>query len=280
MDRGNINQLPAVQSCTKSARNLSHTRMDTFSKLKSRPCCSGVTQRPHAMEGAPAQTDDHALVPRGGCSSGDTTPSAPVMTSNKVAAPILLVVECSPQLNWAHTFRDASDLVEVVQATWPDIALTTYNSSECVVEVRASATGCARTVRPAFVLMRSVTRSIGTLDSRNLLFGLHAANIPIVNSFESLYFCLERPLVHAELSRLQRQLGGFDAFPLIKQTFYPSHRQMVISPDFPCIVKIGPCHSGFGKVLVRDRTAWDDLRSGEWLWNSPTSSACCGRSAQ
>lgn len=183
---------------------------------------------------------------------------------------VLLVIECTPSLNWYETFQDVSDKVQVEQAIWQDVSLTSYTSHECIVEIRAADPQHAfagttqtqhRTVKPDFVVVRSVTRSVGTLDSRNLLYGLHFAQIPCLNSFESLYHCLERPLVYAELAKIQRRLGGFDNFPLITQSFYPTHKNMVISPNFPCVVKIGPCHSGFGKILVRDRTTWDDVRS-------------------
>ena len=100
--------------------------------------------------------------------------------------------------------------------------------------------------------MRSVQRSIHPLDSRNLLYALQHAGVPCVNSLHSLLCCLERPWVFGELKKIQRRLGA-DRFPLIDQTFYPSHRNMVIDPGFPCVVKVGPCHAGYGKIKVDNR---------------------------
>lgn len=122
----------------------------------------------------------------------------------------------------------------------------------------------ARTFRPTFILMRSVTKSgesIGNGDSRNLLFGLQLAGLPAVNSLASVFSTLERVSVHAELKRVQRQLGGKEAFPLIEQDYYPSHKEMSVDPGFPCVIKIGGCHSGLGKILVHDRVQWTDVKS-------------------
>ena len=36
---------------------------------------------------------------------------------------------------------------------------------------------------------------------------------------------------------------------------------MNIDPGFPCVVKIGGCHAGHGKIRVPDRTTWSDVKS-------------------
>jgi synapsin len=110
------------------------------------------------------------------------------------------------------------------------------------------------------VLFRSVTRSIQHLDSRNLLYAFMFCNIPAVNSLESIYSTLERPIMFGALKRIAKRLGA-EKFPLIPQTYYPSHANMVISPEFPCVVKIGAFHSGYGKIKVSDRRVFDDVRS-------------------
>jgi hypothetical protein len=56
-----------------------------------------------------------------------------------------------------------------------------------------------RTITPDFILMRSVTRSVGHLDDRNKLYALKHANIPSVNSLHSCYLALERGWMFGEL---------------------------------------------------------------------------------
>ena len=106
--------------------------------------------------------------------------------------------------------------------------------------------------------MRSVTRSVGSLDDRNKLYALKMANIPSVNSLHSCYMVLERPWMMSELKfvclfrpiiltwrarrKLQQRLGK-DQFPLIDINFYSSSKNMAIAPPMPCVVKIGPYHS-------------------------------------
>jgi len=183
---------------------------------------------------------------------------------------VLLVIECQPRINWYDIFADCKvhgvREVQVEQATWQEISVTNFDS-KCLVELKAAARphpGTSqernRVVTPDFILMRSVTRSVGHLDDRNKLFALKHANIPSLNSLHSCYMVLERAWVFAELKKIQERLGK-DVFPLIPQSFYPSYKQMVIPPAMPCVIKIGPYHSGFGKMLVKDDTAWDDLKS-------------------
>ena len=170
----------------------------------------------------------------------------------------LLVVECQPRIDWYEIFRDLTvdgQRVVVEQATWHQITLVAYNESGVVVSLDAaprplpgSTQSSQRTFQPTCVLMRSVTRSVPSQgDSRNLLFGLQFAGIPCINSLHSIYCTLERPWVYGELKKIQRRVGK-DAFPLIAQSYYPSHREMRFDPGFPCVVKIGGCHAGHGKI--------------------------------
>merc|ERR1712166_1144916 len=32
-------------------------------------------------------------------------------------------------------------------------------------------------------------------------------------------------------------------------------------PGFPCVLKIGPCHAGFGKMKVTNKTVWSDFKT-------------------
>ena len=51
------------------------------------------------------------------------------------------------------------------------------------------------------------------------------ANIPSVNSLQSVYFALERPIMYAELRKLQKKHGR-DKFPLIDQSAF--EREMLL----------------------------------------------------
>ncbi len=92
------------------------------------------------------------------------------------------------------------------------------------------------------------------------LFALIHANVPAVNSLMSCFMFLEKAVVFAELRKIQARLGR-DVFPLIPQTLYPSHREMIITPDMPCVVKTGSAHAGKGKMLLHNGEAFEDYAS-------------------
>jgi len=85
-------------------------------------------------------------------------------------------------------------------------------------------------------------------------------NIPSVNSLSSAYFCLERCLVFAELRKIRKRLG-FDNFPVIDQTLFTHHREMLITPDFPIVAKVGHAHAGYGKIRIKADDEFQDFRS-------------------
>eukprot|EP01113_Clastostelium_recurvatum_P046209 TRINITY_DN8057_c0_g1_i1.p1 TRINITY_DN8057_c0_g1~~TRINITY_DN8057_c0_g1_i1.p1 ORF type:complete len:391 (+),score=69.66 TRINITY_DN8057_c0_g1_i1:26-1174(+) len=185
---------------------------------------------------------------------------------------VLLVVECQSFLNWYDVFSGAAiagydGVIQVEQATWDDISLTAYDSSGVVVSIRKAANPLPgtsqennRSVSVDFVLLRSVSRGIHHQDSRNLLFGLMHANVPSVNSLASAYSCLERPVVFGALKGIQARLGK-DNFPLISQTYYPHHREMLITPDFPIVAKVGHAHAGYGKAKLKSAEEFADFKS-------------------
>lgn len=97
-------------------------------------------------------------------------------------------------------------------------------------------------------------------DSSNKLFALIHSGVPGVNSLFSNFCFNEKAVVFAELRKIQRQLGR-DVFPLIPQTLYPSYREMIISPDFPCVGKVGSAHAGKGKIKINDGEVFEDFAS-------------------
>ena len=80
---------------------------------------------------------------------------------------------------------------------------------------------------------------------RNLLLGFRYGGLPSINSLESIYNFQDKPWVYSHLLQvrvplnLEVEIGvyissfqiqqklGKEAFPLIDQTFYPNHKEMV-----------------------------------------------------
>lgn len=52
----------------------------------------------------------------------------------------------------------------------------------------------------------------------------YISDVPAMNSLDSIYMCSEKPIVYGKLKEIQKKLGGFDAFPLIPQIYYPNIR--------------------------------------------------------
>jgi len=182
----------------------------------------------------------------------------------------LLVVECSTHLNWYKTFEGATILghpVIVQQAEWQDISIVSYNTGKPVVSMRRASKPLPstsqqqdRTVEVDMVLLRSVSHGIHPLDSRNLLYALIHAGVPAVNSLHSAFMFTQRPLMWGGLKSIQKKLGK-DKFPLVNQTYYPSHKEMLISPEFPIVCKVGHCHSGYGKMRLTNQGDFRDFAS-------------------
>lgn len=116
---------------------------------------------------------------------------------------------------------------------------------------------CSRSFKPDFVLVRQNLRDAGE-DYKNLLLGLMYGGVPSVNNltaiynfqvrkkaaivyrgivsvltmvfwggkYKSVFLFQDKPWVFAHLLGLQRHLGR-ENFPLIEQTYYPNHREMV-----------------------------------------------------
>eukprot|EP01111_Echinosteliopsis_oligospora_P011039 TRINITY_DN3541_c0_g1_i1.p1 TRINITY_DN3541_c0_g1~~TRINITY_DN3541_c0_g1_i1.p1 ORF type:complete len:295 (-),score=86.44 TRINITY_DN3541_c0_g1_i1:74-958(-) len=83
-----------------------------------------------------------------------------------------------------------------------------------------------------------------------------------MNSLESAYMCLERPIVFGELKQIQKKLKKEGiVFPLIQQNYYPHHREMIITPDFPLVGKIGHAHAGYGKMKIKSDEEIQDFKS-------------------
>jgi len=183
-------------------------------------------------------------------------------TLNKKRCFTLLVI-ASPSVDWQRWFRGKkihTDWdIRVEQCQFRDLALTS-SSQEGTVTGVVGYKGGSRTVsalQPDFILIRQDPRDAGE-DYKSVILGLQYGQLPSINSLQSIYNFQDKPWVYAHLLGLQKKLGK-ENFPLIEQTFYQNHRDIVHKGDYPCVFKIGHAHGGLGKVKVDTAEAFQDL---------------------
>ena len=196
-------------------------------------------------------------------SSGETKQSDKRGDSGRKPAVLFIIVPNKKQ-DYAALFADQTlpdgRPIEVIAAMWSEFVVSSdfgANGPRCLVSLCPG----RRTFQPDFLLVRSEVRGVTIeQDFRNSLFAFMFANVPSVNSLHSIYCFLERPVVQAELNRLQNELGA-EVFPVVQQSYFASHREMFYGNRFPAVAKVGHAHAGYGKMKIRDHHDFDDFRS-------------------
>ncbi|XP_045486346.1 synapsin, partial [Pieris rapae] len=173
----------------------------------------------------------------------------------------LLVVD-DQNTDWSKYFRNrrlpGEWDIRVEQAEFRELTVTANSDGANVsMAVYRGGTKVTRCFKPDFVLVRQNVRDAGS-DHRALLLGLKFGGVPSVNSLNSIYHFQDRPWVFGHLLQLQRRLGR-ENFPLIEQTYYHNHTDMVTAPKFPVVIKIGHAHSGVAKVKVDTLADFQDI---------------------
>ena len=165
----------------------------------------------------------------------------------------LLVIGGKPTINWYDVFKGCKingiDL-KVEFTMWDEIQITGYSDSGVLCHLFPSKyaipntpMNTTRTLYPDFLLIRGACQGVHGQNWKNTLFGFMFANIPSVNSLESLYLCLEKPVIYSKLLKIHKEKG--DKFPLIPQTYYPDWKSMNFNTGFPLVGKLGTVHAGF-----------------------------------
>jgi len=150
--------------------------------------------------------------------------------------------------------------IKVVQCGWDEMHVhaDTYSTSGVLVEIQKRDAQRILVAKPDFVLVRNEVTT-PSFDGKGRLSGLMFADLPAVNTLESIFLFTDRAAIMGKLHSLHRRMG--DAFPVVPQHFASSHRSLMYGYTFPAVVKVGSAHAGAGKMQIQDHHQMSDFRS-------------------
>lgn len=198
------------------------------------------------------------------------TKKIPTTQSSDSKSFCILVID-TPDKNWFSIFRKLKiPNITVQQGEWKDLACTVKNG-QLYVDMFPSAHPIAfsnqnkhRRVQPNLVIIRNVvTGPKVSRNFKNVLYGFLYANIPCINSAESISLLSERAIMFSKLLQLRHQ--NPQLFSLVPQDYFSDYDMLHDSPpEFPCVLKVGSAHAGYSKAAFRGNTAqesYDDFLS-------------------
>ena len=195
--------------------------------------------------------------------------------------------------NWIEKFKNAKldngEEIKVEQVEWKDLSVEMSAEDGAVVFCKQSEAPLPftnqkedRIVKPDFVLVRNFPISLRSKDYKSQVMGLMAANLGSVNSLNSIFMCMHRPLLYGELLRISKEIHAspdsteeeksIDIVPLRycanatisslgkSNLSKPSKNDKLHSGQFPTVVKVSNTHAGYGKMALKNDTEFDDLR--------------------